>query len=286
MEGPNLRYGTFKSQVIGQDVSYVVFLPPGYERSTGERFPVVYWLHGLGGDHRGAPRLAGTFAAGIESGKCPPMLVVFVNGMRDSMWTDSKDGRTPVESVLVKDLIPHIDSTYRTRANRNGRMIEGFSMGGYGAVRIGIRHGELFGSISSLGGALHSETTLPTRRAPIFAKVFGNDIAYFRQHSPWALAEKHASDIQSRTKIRLVVGDQDGTLEYNRDFSAHLKKLGIAHEYSVLPGIGHSWGPLYQALGDRNWEFYQRAFTPSISRSGGNMPPRRKMKLTASCFKS
>lgn len=263
VEGPNLRWGTFSSKAAGQSVSYVVFLPPGYEASKDTRFPVVYWLHGLGGDHRGAVALARTFASGIASGKCPPMLVVFVNGMRDSMWVDSKDGKTPVETVLVKDLIPHIDSTYRTRAYREGRMIEGFSMGGFGAIRLGFRHVDLFGSVSSLGGALHSETTLQSRRRNVFDKVFGGDAEYFRQQSPWTLAERNASDIKAQTIVRLAVGDQDGTQEYNRDFTAHLNKLGISHEYHLLPGVGHSWGPIYQALGDKNWGFYSRAFARS-----------------------
>lgn len=260
VEGKNLYYKTFKSKAAGGDVSYLIYLPPEYEKSTDKKYPVVYWLHGVGGSQAGVPGMAERFTTAIAAGKCPPMFVVYVNGMKDSMWCDSKDGKTPVETVLVKDLIPHIDATYRTLATREGRMIEGFSMGGFGAARLGFKHHDQFGSVSMLAGALHKESTLKDRRGSIFEKVFGGDAEYFKSGSPWTLAEKNAAAVKEKTLVRQVVGDKDPTLAYNRDYDAHLTKLGITHIYTVLPGVGHSPGPIYDRLGDKNWEFYGKAF--------------------------
>ena len=98
------------------------------------------------------------FDAAIRDKGVPPMIVVFVNGLSKRLWTDSKDGRAPIETVFIDELIPRIDESMRTIPNREGRIIEGFSMGGYGAARIGFRHPELFGGISILAaGPLHLE---------------------------------------------------------------------------------------------------------------------------------
>ena len=83
-----------------------------------------------------------------EAGAAPACLVVFVNGLPSGMYVDWKDGSTPVESMIVKDLVPHIDATWRTIATREGRMLDGFSMGGYGAARLGFKHANLFRAVS------------------------------------------------------------------------------------------------------------------------------------------
>ena len=62
------------------------------------------------------------------------MIVVLPNGLKDGWWVDMADGSQPVESVILKDLIPHVDATYRTISDRRGRAVEGFSMGAGGAA--------------------------------------------------------------------------------------------------------------------------------------------------------
>ena len=71
-------------------------------------------------------------AAAIRAGKAPAMIVVLVNGIAASFYCDSPNGKLPVDSVIIKELIPHVDQTYRTIARREARAVEGFSMGGYG----------------------------------------------------------------------------------------------------------------------------------------------------------
>src|SRR5262245_6959421 len=109
IEGKHLHYLKFPSKAVGGDVSYVIYRPACYDEQKDRRFPVVYWLHGIGGSQAGLPRFAERWDAAIEGGKAPPMLVVFANGVRNSFYCDATDGSRPVETTIVKELVPHID---------------------------------------------------------------------------------------------------------------------------------------------------------------------------------
>lgn len=257
VQGANLHYRTFDSKAAGTKVSYLFYLPPGYEEAKDARYPVVYWLHGIGGSQQGMPRFCDRVTAAIAAGKVPPMIFVFVNGMVDSMWCDSTDGKTPVETVFVKELIPHIDATCRTEARREGRMIEGFSMGGFGAVRFGFKHADLFGSISTIDGALLGLDEFKRRHADLHARIFGDDDAAFTAQTPAALARAHAEAVRGRTVVRQIVGALKAP---NEAYHGLLGQLGIEHEYRAFPEAGHNHPKLYELLGDDNWAFYRRAF--------------------------
>ena len=90
----------------------------------------------------------------IRAGKLPPFLVIVPHGAAGSMWTDSFDRKQPAESLIVRDLVPHVDRTYRTIPSREARWIEGSSIGGRGAAHIGWEYTGLFGAVSILSGAL------------------------------------------------------------------------------------------------------------------------------------
>jgi enterochelin esterase-like enzyme len=242
-----VEFETFRSAAVGEKVSYHVYLPEAYRREPGRRFPVIYWLHGSGPGTKGIPFLASYYAEAMDSGRMPPAIVVFANGLPDGMWSDSKDGAVPVESMFIDDLIPHIDKTYRTIASREGRIIEGFSMGGYGAGRLGLKHADKFRAVSMLGAGplqtdfLEDDPNLQpiALRERIFAKVYGSDPQYFLSRSPWRLAERRAGQLPSDFRLRIVVGEEDRLRDNNREFSRHLKSLGIKHDYTEIPGVGH-----------------------------------------------
>ena len=268
VQGYRIRYETLWSDRVAQRVSYHVFVPVAYDEMVEQRFPVLYWLHGSGGGLDGIQPLASRFARAMQVGKMPAMLVVFPNGLELSMWADAKDGSVPVESVLILDLIPHIDRTFRTDPGRNGRFLEGFSMGGYGAARLGFKYCDLFSRVSILaGGPLQEEfdespRTSPERREEVFRKTYGADMAYYRSLSPWVLAEENAPFLAERTRIRLVIGETDEMREINQRFHTHLSELGVPHEYVVVPGVGHTPMPLLEGLGEEGWSFYRTGELP------------------------
>lgn len=264
--GPRVSFHQFDSLTARTKVSYHLYTPAAYELQTSARFPVAYWLHGSGGGLDGIPQLAAHFDRAIESGKAPPFLVVFVNGLVEGMYVDWKDGSAPLETVIVKDLVPHIDGAYRTIATREGRLLDGFSMGGYGAARLGFKFPEIFRAVSIVGaGPMQPELVQAPRAGrqraqEVLNKVYGGDQAYFRSVSPRVLAEQQAATLRSGSLIRVVIGDKDETFENNRLFHEHLQTLQIPHTWTVLPGIAHDPMGVLRSMGDDNWAFYRSAF--------------------------
>lgn len=98
--GPNLHYKTFDSKTAKEKVSYLIYLPSDYETAKSQRYPVVYWLHGIGGSQQGVPQMAERLTKAIADKKTPPQIVVYVNGMIRSGYTD---GQYPVETVTIKE---------------------------------------------------------------------------------------------------------------------------------------------------------------------------------------
>ncbi len=214
-EAPNgTTYHTFKSATLDGEVSYLIYLPPDYETQTAERYPVIYWLHGLGGNQRGGAMMFVPFVdEAIRSKSLPPAIVVCVNGMVNSFYNDWPDGTRPIETLIVKELVPHVDATYRTIATREGRLIEGYSMGGYGAAHLGFKYPDVFGTVVVDAGALITEIALSGPMiGPIFQGAWSGDLAKFTAEHPMQLVEKNADKIRGRTNIRIGVGGDDSLL--------------------------------------------------------------------------
>jgi CubicO group peptidase (beta-lactamase class C family) len=270
VEAPRVQRVVFDSASAETKVGCHVYTPRAYDAEPDRRFPVLYWLHGWKGvpgraTVGGVAPMAARFDAAIDAGKIPPLLVVFANGM-DSLWVDSKDGRMPMESVVVKDLVPHIDSAFRTIASREGRIVEGFSMGGYGAARFGFKYPDLFGAVSILaGGPLQQVFTNSPRvgargRERVMRDLFGDDPAHFTAQSPWDLAGRNVAALTSgATRVRMVIGARDEMLENIRTFEDRLQSLRIPHEYVEVPGAGHDTMRVIEGLGDSFWAFHRAA---------------------------
>ena len=266
VEAPRVSFRTFQSKAAGATVSYHLYKPAAYEREPGRRFPVVYWLHGSGGGLAGIPALANLFDQAIEAGRTPPCLVVLVNGLPMGMYVDWSNGAAPVETVIVEELVPHIDATLRTIASRDGRLLDGFSMGGYGAARLGFKYPERFGAVSIMGAGPMQESLTTTPRASgvqaadLLARVYGGSQATFLQVSPRMLAKANAEAIAKGSLVRVVIGDRDETYANNVAFHEHLVALGIPHEWRVLRGVGHDPMAVLRELDEAHWVFYRKAF--------------------------
>jgi enterochelin esterase-like enzyme len=210
----------------------------------------------------------------MARGDIPPAILVFPNGLAESMWTNAKDGRVPMETVVVRDLLNHVDATFRTVARRDGRVLEGFSMGGRGSGRLGFRYPELFATISMLGaGPLDADfmgpmaQSSPVQRARILQAVWGNDLNFYRADGPAAIAAAQQAVLRGemRPRIRIAVGETDFVLADNRDLNAQLNALQIGHDFIVVPGVGHQALPLLTGLGAVGWAFYREG----LGGSGG-----------------
>ncbi len=253
------KYQTFASKVLGQDVSYLVWLPPGYEQET-KRFPVIYWLHGMGANQRsGAQIFLPQVQSAIKDGTLPPCIVVLVNGMVRSFYCDSSDGKIPMESVIIKELIPQVDATFRTLARREGRIVEGFSMGGYGAAHLGFKYPEIFGTVVINAGALldPNPTNIP-KDGPMFA-VFGEDAARRVAEHPLTLARQNADKLRGQTRIRIGCGSLDGLLPRNQELHDLLTELHLDHDYEIVPEVAHDSPLYYRKLGPKVFAFHAKS---------------------------
>ena len=197
------------------------------------------------------------------------MIVVGVNAIVCcSFYVDSFEGHLPLETVIIQDLIPHIDSTYRTLAQREFRAVEGFSMGGFGALHLGFKYPEVFGAVSDHAGAIYDAAE---GRAALCCNniyrswnyAFGADETYFNAQSPYTLALQNADSIRGKTIIRVMVGQLDNaTLNYNLVFHNYLTSLNIGHEYQIVPGATHDKFAYYGLLGFSAFNpFYLQAFS-------------------------
>ena len=266
-EPAGTKYHTFRSSTIGGEVSYLLYLPPDYAQQQ-KRYPVLYWLHGSGATQSKGGEVVRRVDQAIRDGKLPPMIVVLVNGLRGAtMYCDTKDGKWPLESVMVKDLIPHVDATYRTIARRKARAVEGFSMGGFGAAHLGFKYPEVFGVVSILAPALlgpEITAEMPRRKwADHFTSVFDGDLDCYRANDPFQLVVHNADKLRGRTIIRLVPHDEEGKWLIPRCEQLHalLEKHGIAHVFDPRRDVtAHNYRLLYDKMGEKALGFYASAF--------------------------
>lgn len=261
-EPAGTHYRTFQSSLAKSEVSYQIYLPPDYEAGAPRRYPVVYWLHGLNGDQRGGMLFVRHLDAFVRDAKARAMIVVLANGMRNSFYNDSPDGAWPIESVIVKELIPHVDTTYRSIARREDRAVEGFSMGGYGAAHLGFKYPEVFGIVGIMSGALllpRGMVGMKNGDPPMFEKMFGSDMARVVANDPFELARRNADAIRGKTAIRIAVGGADSLLPRNRAMHEMLEELKIDHEFEVVPGVEHPAPKFYETLGERAFGYYRKA---------------------------
>lgn len=156
----------FFSETLQRTYQYQIYLPSGYDAST-ENYPVIYLLHGRGDTMDAWLNIRGSLDQLIASGDIPPLIAVLpdmpsndrASYYIDSQYTGNLYRAEAVETAFFADFIPHIDQTYRTNAERAGRFIGGYSMGGYGAIRYALAHAEQFTGALILSPAVY--TPLP-----------------------------------------------------------------------------------------------------------------------------
>lgn len=235
----------FESETLGRSWAYSIYLPDGYEGSNLE-YPVIYLLHGSGGDETSWNEGIAVIDRLIEDGTIPPTIAVAPASGR-SWWTDSIE---PFETATVQDLIPEIDSSYRTVESREGRGIAGFSMGGYGALRYALVYPDVFGAAVLLSPALYDDQPPPdssARSTGAFGDPFEPELWTERNYP--ATLESYAEG-EHEVPVFIAVGDDDWNepagWEYNVEYqSVRLyerlnKETGSPAELRVVNGA-HDW---------------------------------------------
>ncbi len=256
-----LTHETFRSALVNQDVGYWIYLPPNYATEPDRRYPVTYWLHGIAGSEGTGAHLSERLDQMIRAGRTPETIMVFVNGGSGSYYSDSVDGRFPMESLIIRELIPHIDGVFRTIAERRGRSIEGFSMGGMGALKFAAKYPEMFSSVVTYAGAMDSVTSSPRmNNGGYFQLMFNSDPSRLDVNTPayWVTRNRDRL-VQDGMAIRIVSGGEDPTRSGNNEMRALLEQLAIPHEFVELPGVTHVINQYYDAENGLSFAFHARA---------------------------
>jgi S-formylglutathione hydrolase FrmB len=259
------------SRILRQAVHYCVQLPPGYDsKESPPRFPVLYFLHGLGQNEQTLFSTGGWSV--IEDlrreHKITDFLVVAPEGKR-SFYINSADGAIRYSDFFLQEFIPSIESKYRVRPGRKSRAITGISMGGYGALRFAFAHPELFSAVSAQSAALitqtpqelatagHSGTPLGRLLGPAFGEPI--NVPHWQQNSVFILARKNQSGLRNLA-IYFNCGQEDdfGFEDGAAALHRQLQSEGVKHEYRSYPG-DHSLTYFLSHMGEI-MEFHSRVF--------------------------
>lgn len=194
-----------------------------------------YLLHGLSDDHTIWARRT-SIERYVQD---LPLVVVMPDGGR-GWYTNAQEGYA-YEDDLIKDIVGLVERTFPVRAEREGRAIGGLSMGGYGAVKLGLKHHEMFCSVNSHSGALgflQADPNEGRKLSPEFTRIFGKE-PKGGPEDPFGIVER--IDHGRIPTMRIDCGTEDFLIQQNRDFHKFLEDRHVAHEYQEFPG-NHNWG--------------------------------------------
>jgi len=241
-----------KSTILNKEVHYSIYLPSDY--NTSERaYPVTYLLHGYGDADDGwiqfgeINRLADE---GIATGKMPPMIIVTPDGFT-SFYINSADGTMNYEDFFIKELIPHIEKTYKVKAERKYRGIAGLSMGGYGALIYALKYPNLFTAAAPLSAAVWTDNDIINSNDNMYNSLFGTTMgknlkgkdrltAVWLANSPMDIIEKKTVAELSTVKYWIDCGDDDFLTVGNAALHIALTNKKVPHEFRMRDG-SHNW---------------------------------------------
>jgi len=241
-----------KSTILNKEVHYSIFLPSDYY--TSERaYPVTYLLHGYGDADDGwiqfgeVNRLADD---AIKAGKIPPMIIVTPDGFT-SFYINAADGKLNYEDFFIKELIPHIEKTYKVKAERKYRGIAGLSMGGYGSLLYALKYPNLFVAAAPLSAAVWSDNDIINLDEGMFNGLFGNSMGKnlkgkdrltpaWLSNSPLAIIEKKTKEELSAVRYWIDCGDDDFLTIGNAQLHIALTNKNVPHEFRMRDGA-HNW---------------------------------------------
>ena len=271
---PRVSDLTFASSALNAQVHADVLLPPGYDPTASTRYPVLYLLHGHGGNHtdwvtNGMEKAVGNL----------PVIVVMPDGGFDGWYSDwygsDIDGHVPNpppawETFHISELLPWIDANFPTIADRRGRAIAGLSMGGFGAMSYAARHPDLFAAAGSFSGAVDMDLAYPVAggvvgvganfqngKAPddcVWGDILTQDVRW-RDHDPTELVNslnglslfiacgngfpgRFDDPTRYNFGAALIEG---GALYMNQGFDQALTAAHVAHTTDFYGGGTHTW---------------------------------------------
>lgn len=259
---------SMQSKILGRPVRYCAFLPVGYDPNGAGKYPVLYFLHGLGGNEQLLLRSGGmTMLQDLhDQKKIDNFIVIAPDGGR-TFYINSRDGKVKYEDFFIREFIPYIESHYRAQGTRAGRAITGVSMGGYGALRFALKYPAMFSSVAAHSAALIDELpdiVIPEEQGTQWAQTMGGtfgspiDHDFWEKQSPFTIVRK--SPRPTGLQIYFDCGNDDdfGFYKGAQQFHDLLTQKKIPSEFHLYPG-GHDWS-YFAAHLPASLEFQSRIF--------------------------
>jgi enterochelin esterase-like enzyme len=239
---------TVKSEILKMERKYSIYLPAGYNESD-QSYPVLYLLHGSGDDHTGWVQFGQVQHIAdktVAEGKAGPMIIVMpdANTGRKGYFNDIH-GDFNYEDFFFKELIPHIEKTYRVRSEKRYRAVSGLSMGGGGTIFYALHQPNMFAAVAPLSASTGNwDFEQFKSRFNNDSKVSAEQLnSYYKRHSIEGVLKTLSKEELDKIKaIRWYIscGDDDFLFEGNSMMHIVFRKNQIPHEYRVKDG-GHSW---------------------------------------------
>jgi S-formylglutathione hydrolase FrmB len=254
----------FQSPTLKRDWVYNVYLPDGYD--TGKlRYPVMYLLHGNGGDENewvAKGEAQKTIDKLIADGLMPPAIIVLPSATT-TWYVDRKE---PMETAFLKDLMPEVEGKFRIMNDRMGRVIGGVSMGGYGSLRFALKNPEMFAAVALVSPAIYvpePPETSSARRVGVFGAEQYDPEVWKSLNYPTLLDAFLAKKISM--PVHFSSGDHDDfQIEYH---ATNLYKVWrdnkIPAELRIIDGA-HNWDAFKQLLPDAIRYVFQTVRRPEL----------------------
>lgn len=221
------------SASMNKNIPSIVITPDTYNNKT--KFPVVYLLHGHGGDYTSWTK---TSNEAIEMADKHNLIVVCPDGNKASWYFDSPlDSTSRYETYVAKELVHWIDNNYKTIANREGRAITGLSMGGHGALYLAFRHQDIFGACGSMSGGVDIR---PFPNNWGMKEHLGNQSEYPQNWEKNTVINMMHLLTPNSLAITIDCGTDDFFYDVNIRLHKELTYRNIPHTFISRPGV-HDW---------------------------------------------
>lgn len=240
------------STLMDKEMAYSIYLPPDYNSST-KSYPIVYLLHGYTDNETGWTQFGQIdylVTEAIQNGTIPPMIIAMPDA-GVTWYINDHDYSNPYEDYFFQEFLPHIESKYRVRAEKQFRGVAGLSMGGYGSLLYALKHPDMFVASAPLSAAIYTREEVIQAEMDRWnrteAVMYGKDLAgperitqHWIDNNPIEIIKSKKVDDLKKVHYYFDCGDDDFLYKGNATTHILLRDLKIPHEFRIRDGA-HNW---------------------------------------------
>lgn len=255
---------SIKSEILSKPVNYTVYLPEGYKSS--EKYPVLYLLHGYGGDHTSwSDEELGNMKAitdSLVSSKESVKMVIIMPNAWNSWYVNDISGKFRYEDMFFDELVPHIEKTYSISTSTDSTFIAGLSMGGNASLLYTMKHPGRFGVCYAMSPAVMSNDMISSWNGSMYDNLFGKErpSEHYKKNNVLDIANTYAQTHRDATLFFIDCGDDDFLFEGVSELYIKMRKAKLPLEYRIYDG-------------DHNWSYWRRALTDALKYISHSLAP-------------